>query len=114
MEHRPRHLAKRLRSLRVGWAALILVGAGVVYAVVATITGKLDYGTAGFQAGVVLTGTMLGLALWDLFVAAIARSDAAYLALPERIKFPLPPRAVPFMSPVFFAVGIWIGHQYWH
>jgi hypothetical protein len=113
MEHRPTHPAKRLRSLRVGWAALILVGLGVVYAVVATITGKLDYGTAGFQAGVVLTGTLLGLAAWDLFVATIARSDPS-LALPERIKVPLPPRAVPFLSPVCFALGILIGHQYWH
>jgi|GEM_PF-6230492 len=114
MVERRRRRVERLRSLRVGWAALILIGAGVVYAVVVTITGTLDYGTAGFQAAVVLTGTMLGLALWDLFVATIARSEAAYLALPQRIKVPLPREAVPLLSPVLFAIGILIGHQYWH
>ena len=98
----------------MGWAAILLVGAGVVYAVVATLAGSIDYGTAGFRAAVVLTGVLLGLAAWDLFVATVARSDAPYLALPERIRVPLPRQAIPYLSPVTFLVGILIGHWFWH
>ena len=114
MEEPRRRRVRRLRSLRVGWAALILIGLGIVYAVVVTLAKVYDYGTAGFQAGIVLTGTMLGLALWDLVVTWTARSVAPALALPERIKVPLSRDAIPFLSPVCFGVGILIGHQFWH
>lgn len=110
----PEHRVRKLRALPVGWAALIVVGIGVVYGVFVTITGKLDYGTAGFQAAVVLTGTMLGLALWDLAVGALAQLTVPALALPQRIALPIPRTAVPLISPLFFVIGILIGHQYWH
>lgn len=101
------------RDLPVGWAALSLIGAGVVWAVFASVTGRLDYGTAGFEAGLVLMGTLLGLAVWDLFVSVRAIRDAVYLALPYQITLDLPRRVVPVLSPAAFLIGILIGHQYW-
>ena len=105
---------KRIRSLPVGWAALLIIGLGIVWAVFATLTGRLYYGTAGFEAGVVLMGTLLGLAVWDLFVTLWAMRGAAYLALPRQITLNLPRRVVPVLSPAAFLIGILIGHQYWH
>ena|SRR5437867_2972393 len=111
---RAEHRVKRARSLRVGLAALLVVGAGAIWAIVATVSGRVDYGTAGFGAAVVLTGTLLGLATWDLVVALLARRYAPWLALPEEITLHLPPWIVPYLSPAMFVLGIFIGHQYWH
>ncbi len=104
----------RIRSLPVGWAALVIICAGIVWAVFATLTGRLDFGSAGFEAGVVLMGTLLGLAVWDLFVTLGAMRYAVYLALPEQITLKLSRRVVPVLSPAAFLIGILIGHQYWH
>jgi|ERR1700682_2488292 len=104
---------RQLRSLPVGWAALLIIGAAVVAAVILTATGRVYYGVAGFGAGVVLTGALLGLAAWDLCVGLLARKNAVYLALPARITLKLSRRIVPLLSPVAFFVGILIGHQYW-
>ena len=105
---------KRLRSLPVGWTALGIIIAGVIYAVVATVTGRLDYGTAGFVAAVILIGTLLGLAGWDLFVGLMAMRGAAYLALPRKLTGELPRWAVPYLSPIAFLIGLLVGHEYWH
>ncbi len=105
---------ERLRSLPVGWAAVLLNGAGIVAAFASAWSGAVDYGTAGFAFGVLLTGTLLGLAGWDLFVTLLAKRHAPYLALPERITLRLPPRVVPILSPAAFLIGVLIGHLIWH
>lgn len=105
---------EQLRSLHVGWAAIVLNGTGIVVALVAAWSGAVDRGTAGFAVGVLLTGTLLGLASWDLFVTLLAMKHAPYLALPERITLRLPPRVVPFLSPAAFLGGVLIGHLVWH
>lgn len=105
---------QQLRSLRVGWAAILLNGTGVVVALVAAWSGAVNYGTAGFAVGVLMTGTLLGLAGWDLFLTLLAAKHAPYLALPERVTLRLPPRVVPVLSPAAFLIGVVIGHQIWH
>ncbi len=104
---------KAYHSLPVGWAALTLIGVGILWAVVMSVTGRLDPGTAGFVAGVVLTGTLLGLATWDLFIGLLALRNAPHLSIPERITLGLPRQVVPFLSPIAFFGGILIGHQFW-
>ena len=111
--HRDEERVSQFRSLPVGWAALLIIGAAVLAAVILTVTGRVYYGTAGFGAGVVLTGTLLGLAAWDLCVGLLALRNAVYLALPAQITLSLSRRVVPFLSPVAFFIGILVGHQYW-
>lgn len=106
--------AQFLRSLPVGWAALILIGLGIVGAGIAIVVDPKDYAASGFAIAVVLAGTILGLAGWDLFVQAHALRHAPYLALPERISVHLPRRLIPILSPVAFVGGILFGHQFWH
>jgi hypothetical protein len=110
---RARERVVRYRSLPVGWAALLILGLAIAAAVLLTVTGRLWWGAAAFGAGVALTGIMLGLATWDLFVDLLAQRDAPNLALPRRIALGLPRQVVPFLSPAAFAIGILIGHQYW-
>jgi hypothetical protein len=105
--------ATQYRSLHVGWAALTLTGGGVLLAVLLSVTGRLDPGTSGFIAGVVLTGTVLGLATWDLFVGLLAFRNAPHLAIPDQITLGIPRRLVPFLSPIAFFGGILVGHQFW-
>jgi hypothetical protein len=109
MDRPPIH---QLRSLPVGWAAVGLIVAGVVVAIVLTLTHVLDYATAGFAAAVVLMGTLLGLAMWDLFVA-ILETRLLKLTIPRKISLGLSPKAVPYLSPGAFVLGILIGHQFW-
>jgi hypothetical protein len=77
------------------------------------VTGALDYGTAGFAAAVVLMGTLLGLAAWDLFVA-ILETKLLGIAIPRKITLGIATSVVPYLSPGAFALGILIGHQFWH
>ena len=109
----PERVAK-LRSLPVGWAALLITFLGIVVAVAMTLAGALPYGAAGFFAALIMVGTLLGLAAWDFLVGLLALRNAPHLALPERITLDIPPRAVPYLSPIAFGIGILIGHQYWH
>ena len=110
---RPGHAVHQLRTLPVGWAALGIIAAGVVAAIVLTVTGVLDYGTAGFAGAVVVMGTLLGLAAWDLFVA-ILETKLLKLAIPRKITLGVRPGVVPYLSPGAFALGLLIGHQFWH
>lgn len=83
-------------------------------ALVAALSGRLNYGAAGFLVATVLAGTLLGLAAWDLFVGLLATRFAPYLALPKHITLGLPRGIVPFPSPIAFLGGILAGHQIWH
>jgi hypothetical protein len=103
----------QLRSLPVGWAALGIILAGTAAAIVLTVNGVLDYGTAGFAAAVVLMGTLLGLAAWDLFVAVL-ETKLLKIAIPRKITLGVRPGVVPYLSPGAFAIGLLIGHQFWH
>jgi hypothetical protein len=105
---------RQLRSLHVGWAALLMLGAGAIAALGLTLSGRSNYGAAGFLAATVLAATLLGLAAWDLFVGLLATRFAPYVALPERITLGLPRSIIPFLSPLAFLGGILVGHQIWH
>lgn len=89
---------KSHRFLGVGWAALLMIGGGVIAALVAALSGRSNYGAAGFLVATNLAGTLLGLAAWDLFVGLLATRFAPYLALPEHITLGLPRGIVPDMA----------------
>jgi hypothetical protein len=110
---RARERVIHYRSLPVGWAALLILLLAAAAAIVLTVSGRLYWAVSAFGVGVALTGIMLGLATWDLFVDLLAQRDAPDLALPRRITLGLPRKVVPFLSPAAFAIGIFIGHQYW-
>lgn len=97
----------------MGWAALVVIAAGIALSVVLGATGVLDSAAASFLAVAILVAAMLGLAAWDFLVALLAVRDAPYLALPERITLRMPRKAIPYLSPVAFLAGILVGHLYW-
>lgn len=105
---------KALRKLPVGWAALLVSSIGVVVSIALTLAGVVDYGVAGFLAALIIVGTMLGLAAWDFAVGLLALRHTPELALPHEVTLHIDPRVVPYLSPAAFAVGLLIGHQYWH
>lgn len=105
---------EQLRSLPVGWAAIVLIGLGAAAAGLMAMSGALVWNAAVFLAAVALVATLLGLAAWDFMVTALARKHAIFLALPERITLGLPRRVVPLLSPAAFFAGLIVGHLVWH
>jgi hypothetical protein len=103
-----------LASLPVGRAAIMLIALGAAAAAVLGFTGLVNRDAAAFAAAVVLVGTLLGIATWDLFVVLVTSRRLRPLALPERFTLGLSRRAVPYLSPAAFALGLLAGHQFWH
>lgn len=110
---RRRQLVATLHQLPVGWAAILLVVIATVWAVAASLTG-FDYAAAAFIVVAVTVGAIFGVSAWDLAVTVFARRYGEHLTLPYTVRLNIPPRVVPFLTPVAFVVGILIGHWYWN
>lgn len=110
---RRRQLVVTLHQLPIGWAAILLVVAATVWAIAASLTG-FDYAAAAFIVVAVMVGAIFGVSAWDLAVTLFARRYGEHLTLPYTVRPNIPPRVVPFLTPVAFVVGILIGHWYWN